>query len=402
MAANTIEVIQMIAREMLRILHNQLNFISNINHSYDKEYNDQGAEIGSQLKIRLPNQYTVGTGRVITPQGTDEDVVTIVRATQKHVAVDFTSEELTQHINDSGVRERVIRPAMATLASHVEADVFNMVKDVYHSVGAAGTTPAAMSTILDAHRKLDEFLAPKIDRCLILNPDGEATMLAHLSSLFQHAGAVGKQYLTGRMRHALGFDWYSNPLIPVLTTGTRDNTTPVINGGSQQGTSLILNGLNPTGGTIEKGALFTIADVYAVHPETKTAYEYLKQFTVSTAVTASGGDVTLSIQPAIITSGAKQTVDAVPVHGAAITFNPANASTNYPMNIAFHKEAFAFVGAKMKTYKDAHICHQETIDGLSIRLWSASDIMNDRLITRIDILYGYKCVRPELACRIWG
>lgn len=389
--ANTIQVIQMIAKEMLRILHNSSPFIGNCNRSYDKEYDVSGAQIGSQLKIRLPNKYTVGDGRVITPQNTEEETVTITRATQKHVAVSFTSEELTQHIDESGVKERVIRPAMAILASKIAADCYTRVKKVYNRVGTPGTTPASMLTILNAGRKLDEFLAPPIDRTLILNPAAQVSMVNALSGLYNAAPEVSKQYMTGRMKNCLGFDWYSDPLIPVLTTGS-DHTTVTVNGANQEGSSITL-----AGGTLAVGDSFTIADVYAVHPETKDAYDYLQQFTVL----STADNLTYTISPSIITTGAKQTVSAVPADGAVVTV-AGSASTNYPMNIAFAKDAFAFVGAKLINYPKSHFCVQESYDGLSLRLWSDSDIRNDELITRIDVLYGFECIRPEEAVVVWG
>jgi hypothetical protein len=389
--ANTIQVVQQIAKEMLRVLHNQSPFIGNCNQNYDKDYDSAGAQIGSQLKIRLPNKYTVGTSRVVTPQTTEEDTVTITRATQKNVAVEFTSEELTQHIDESGVKERVIRPAMAQLASAIAADCYTKVKKVYNRVGTPGTTPASMLTVLNAGRKLDENLASPIDRTLIVNPAAQVAMVNALSGLYNAAPAVSKQYMTGQMKNCLGFDWYSDALIPVLTTGS-DHTTVTVNGAAQAGSSLIT-----AGGVMAVGDSFTIADVYAVHPETKTAYDYLQQFTVL----STADNLTYVISPSIITSGAKQNVSAVPADTAVITV-AGTASTNYPMNIAFTKNAFAFVGAKMKTYKDAQICVQESFEGLSLRLWSASDVTNDVLITRIDALYGFECIRPEEACVVWG
>lgn len=391
MASNTIEVVKQIAKEGLRLLHNQSPFIGNCNQSYDKEWNtDEGAQVGSQLKIRLPNQYTVGTGRTITPQNTEEETVTITRATQKNVSVSFNTEELTQHIDESGVKERVLRPAMARLASEVAADCYTKVKKVYNRVGTPGVTPATQLTILNARRKMTEFLAPDIDRTLIVNPAAEVAMVNALSSLYNAAPAVSKQYMSGAMKKCLGFDWYSDPLIPVLTTGS-DHTTVTINGANQEGDTLTLAGAN-----LKAGDIFTIADVYAVHPETKTAYDFLQQFVVTADATTSVG-----ISPKIITSGAKQTVDSVPADGAVVTV-AGTASTNYPLNIAFTKDAFAFVGAKMKTYKDAQICVQDSLDGISMRIWSASDIRSDELITRIDVLYGFECIRPSEACVVWG
>ncbi|MFA6972862.1 MAG: P22 phage major capsid protein family protein, partial [Gallionella sp.] len=293
MATNTLEVITMIARESLRLLRNEMNFVANINHSYDKEWDNRGgAEIGSQLKIRIPNNYTVGSGATITTESTIDEVVVLPRATQKWVAVEFTSEELTQHIDDSGVRQRVLKPAMSNLAAAIQSDCFSMVKDVYNSVGTPGTTPAGMTWALNAGRKLDESLAPQSDRVLIMNPAAQVSMVNALSSLYNSSREVSNQYLTGRMKNALGFDWYSNPQIPVLTTGS-DHGTVTINGANQTGSTLVIAGAN-----LKYGDSFTIADVYAVHPKTKTAYDYLQEFTV-----LADGTTSISISPSIITSG---------------------------------------------------------------------------------------------------
>ena len=49
---------------------------------------------------------------------------------------------------------------------------------------------------------------------------------------------------------------------------------------------------------------------------------------------------------------------------------------------------------------DASRCVVKTYDGISLRLWQASDIRNDERLMRIDILYGFAALRPEWACRI--
>ena len=40
--------------------------------------------------------------------------------------------------------------------------------------------------------------------------------------------------------------------------------------------------------------------------------------------------------------------------------------------------------------------------GLSIRIAKDYDITNDEILTRCDILYGVKALRPELATRLSG
>ena len=68
----------------------------------------------------------------------------------------------------------------------------------------------------------------------------------------------------------------------------------------------------------------------------------------------------------------------------------------------YHKEAFQFITADLPLMDDAQKCMRREKDGLSIRVWLASDIRNDELLMRLDILYGMAALRPQWACRIIG
>ena len=66
----------------------------------------------------------------------------------------------------------------------------------------------------------------------------------------------------------------------------------------------------------------------------------------------------------------------------------------------YHQDAFAFVTADLPIMDDASRCVRMTQDGISLRVWQASDIRNDEMLMRIDILYGFATLRPAWACRI--
>ena len=152
------------------------------------------------------------------------------------------------------------------------------------------------------------------------------------------------------------------------------------------------------------GGVFTIAGVYGCHPETKAAYSTLQQFTL-----VSGGATTGSstVSPAIVLSGPRRNVvKSTGAQLAATDFNSqvmtwvGAASTSYVQNLMYHKESFQFVTADLPLMDDAAKCVRKSQDGLSMRVWQASDIRNDELLMRIDILYGFAALRPEWACRI--
>lgn len=391
--SNTILTPTAVTREALRILHQNLVFAKNVNRQYDDSFATSGGKIGDSLKIRLPNQYTVRTGKTIQAQDTSETSVTLQIATQKGVDVNFSSKELTLDIDDFS--DRILKPAMARLAAEIESDGLAEYANVYNSVGTAGTTPATALVALQAGQKLDEFLVPRDGmRKLILNPAGNAAMVDGLKGLFHSGDKLEDQYERGLMgKDVLGFDWYTSSHIKSLTTGS-DHTTVTVNDAS------IASGdtsFTTAGGTVTVGTVFTIADVLAVHPETKSAYSYAKQFVI-TAV--NGNDWTFS--PAYISTGATQNVNALPVTGAAITL-VGTASTSYPQNLAYHKDAFTLVTADLEDVsKYGAWSARQSYDGVSMRVARQYDINNDNVPCRLDILYAWKTVRPELACRIIG
>lgn len=398
--ANTILTPQIITREALRLLHNKLVFIGSINRQYDSSFAKEGAKIGSQLRIRKPVKFEVRTGANISVQDVTETSETLTVATQKGIDFQFSSAELTLSIDEFS--KRYLEPAMATLAAQIEADVMGgTILKVFNQVGTPGTTPANLAVYLDARKMLNKFLAPKDNnRHVCINSEAMAATVDSLKGLFQDANSIAQQYKEGMIGRTAGFNFWESELIPVLTTGTRSGTIQV-NGAGQTGSTLNIKGLT-AGQTIRAGEIFTIAGVYAVNPETRQPYSFLQQFVVLADATADGtGNATLSISPSIITSGAYQTVSAAPANNAGVTFAGA-ASTAYPLNIAYHKDAFAFVTADLELPQGVDFAAREVYDGISLRIVRDYSISSDTFPCRIDVLYGFACVRPELACRIIG
>ena len=394
--ANALLTPQQITREALRVLHNKLTFIGAINRQYDDSFAKAGAKIGDTLKIRLPNQYTVRTGKTLSAQDVTEQSVSLQIATQKGVDVNFSSSELTLSLDDFS--SRILEPAMAVLAASLEADAFTMYKDVYQQVGTAGTTPNTLLTYLQARARLNNSLTPMdANRTAHLSPLATATIVDALKGLFQDSSAIREQYREGSMGRTAGFDWFENPLVPTHTNG---NTVAgvTVSGAGQTGPALNIGGVANTN-TFAHGTTFTIAGVYEVHPETKAVTPRLQPFVVAADATMTGTTGQLSISPAIVTGGAQQNVSASPANGAAITITGA-ASTGYEQEMAFHRDAFAFATADLVLPKGVDFVAREVYDGVSMRIVRAYDINNDAFPCRIDVFYGYETIRPQMACRI--
>jgi len=388
--ANTLLTVDQITREALRILHQKLNFIGSINRQYDASFAQDGAKIGSTLRIRLPNEYTVSTGATLVKQDTTEQNTSLTVSTQKHVGMNFTSVDLTLSLDDFS--KRIITPAMSVLASAIEADAFSMYKDVYQQVNGMGSAQT-FANILNAGRLLTDALTPEDDdRYIRLNTRDNVDLVDSLKGLFQSSSEVSKQYTKGVMGTAAGFEFAQNTLIPRHQRGAGSGY--LVNGASQTGSSLIVD----TGtGALSKGDVFTIANVFKVHPETKQTQSELQQFVVTADY--AGGAGTISISPAIVTSGARQNVSAGPADNAAITV-AGTASTAHGLSLAYHKDAFTFATADLVMPKGVDMASRQVFDGISMRLVRQYDINDDVMPTRIDVLYGYKTLRPQLAARI--
>ena len=392
--ANTLLTPTAVTRKALQILHQKLNFVGNINRAYDDSFAKSGAKIGDSLKIRLPNQYTVRTGATLSAQDTTESSTTLQVATQKGVDLNFTSVDLTLSLDDFA--DRILDPAMAVLAANIEADALSMYKDVYNIVD---NDAAAISflNVMQGRQKLNEELAPMDNsRTALLTPTHTAKLVDALKGLFQDSSAIAKQYREGMMGRTGGFDFYENTMLGNHTTGTAAKTSGyLVNGASQTGATLTVD----TGTTsFLKGDIITIAGVNRVHPETKADTGVLQQF----VVTANSGTsaTSLAISPSIVTSGATQNVSGSPADNAAIVKVGAGASELLTNSLVFHKNAFTFATADLVMPQGVDFAAREVFDGISMRVIRQYDINNDKFPCRLDVLYGYKTIRPQLACRI--
>lgn len=382
-----------ITREAQRILHQKLNFISNINRQYDSQFAKEGAKNGQTLGIRLPNKHVVRTGATYSAETTDEQKVDMTVATQKGVDFEFSSVDLTLSIDD--FRKRHLESAMSTLASAMEADALSMTNNVWNMVGANGSA-VTFRTVMEARKVLTDELAPTSQRCVCLDTQANVDLLDATKGLFQSSDNIKQQYREGMIGRTGGFDWFENTLMPRHTSGTTAATTGyLVNGASQTGSTIVVDtGTN----TLVVGDIITFAGVTRLHPETKVSTGVLQKF----VVTANSGvsATSLAISPAIVTSGVNQNVSGSPADNAAVSKLNGGASTEIDQSLAFHKDAFAFVSADLVIPKGTDMASREVMDDLSMRFVRDYDITADKFKSRFDVLYGFKAIRPELACRI--
>jgi hypothetical protein len=398
--ANSILTIDMITRKALEILENNLVLTRNVNRQYDDSFAVEGAKIGSTLRIRLPDRALVTDGAALQVQDDNEQFTTLTVASQKHIGVNFTSAELTMQLDDFA--ERVLKPRISQLASSIDADVANAYKTIGNSVGTPGTTPSTSLVLLQAQQKLNENAAVMNPRYATVNPAANAGLVEGMKGLFNPTDTISKQFKNGMMgMGVLGFDEVNmSQSIKQHTTGTRAATGATTGAAvtSEGATTLTLT--VGSGETIAVGDVFTIADCYAVNPQTRESTGSLFQF-VALASSTSTTTATVTVAPIYSANHALATVNALPANSKAVVFVGA-ASSQYPQNLVYHKDAITFATADLLLPQGVDMAARAVHNGISLRVVRQYDINNDRMPCRIDVLYGYSTIRPQMACRLWG
>jgi hypothetical protein len=389
----------MITRKALEILENNLVLTRTVNRQYDDSFSVEGAKIGSTLRIRLPDRALVTDGAALQVQDDNEQYTTLTVSSQKHIGVNFTTAELTMQLDDFA--ERVLKPRISQLASSIDADVANSFKYIGNSVGTPGTTPATSLVLLQAQQKLNENAAVMSPRYATVNPAANASLIEGMKGLFNPVSAISKQFKNGIFGEGiLGYEELNmSQSIKSFTTGSRTGTLTVNASVTTEGaTAIVITGLGST--IVKAGDVFTVQDCYAVNPQTRESTGSLFQFVALADVTAS---TTASVTVAAMYSASQAlaTVDALPVSGKTVTFL-GSPSTQYAQNLIYHKDAIAFATADLLLPQGVDMASRQVHNGISLRVVRQYDINNDRLPCRIDVLYGYSVIRPQMAVRMWG
>jgi hypothetical protein len=395
--ANTLEVIDYITKETLRIGHEKSTFLGTIDRQYDAEFGKKGMKAGDTIRIRKPEQGTIRTGRVANVQDSEETHTTLTVSTQKGFELAFNSAEAALSLDD--YIKRKIEPRMGALISNIEAEVLQgATKQVYQVAGTAGTPVASLAAFGAARAKLNQSLAPKDGRCIQLDSVTMGGLVDALKGDNRPDADTTKAFREGFYTRTAMADFYENERIWSMANSA--GTTPVNANDTIADAATTLT-VQTTTTAWAIGQVFTVAGIYDVHPETKAAYPHLKQFTIRATSTAT----VLQISPTIYITGAKKNVatstgaDISGAQSGAVTLVGA-ASTNYVQNLMYHPEFCTFATADLPLRGGADRCVMQNHEGLALRVWEDSDIINDEQILRVDILYGWSVLKPEWACRV--
>jgi hypothetical protein len=301
---------------------------------------------------------------------------------------------------------------MIKLANYIDLLVTTeLTNAAYNWVGTPGTVITSPAAFFRAPNRLDNLAVPVDSR----------VGLTHPNDYWGVAGALTGTYIDGVNATALkkaklplmgNVDMYMSQNVITHTNGnwgtsTMSITTTLSVSYTTAKDTVYLSmstQIKNTAATavVNAGDVFTITGVNSVNPITKNDTGFLQQFVVVSTVTASAaGLASVTIAPAIITSGPYQTVTAAPADSATITWQGSSA-TAYTNSLCYHKDAATLAMPALQKPQGAAWCESRGYEGFNLRLVQGYDMVNDLQSWRFDCLVGVLAHQPNLITRVSG
>jgi hypothetical protein len=401
--SNTLVTCNIISKEVLAILKNTNKFMKGANRDWQEEFagsQARGYSPGATINIKKPPRYNYRAGAVAVPQATVETTVPLT-VSQGGADLSFNTVEKTLFLQQV---EKKIEAAAASVINEIDRQGLQLAHDsVFNLTNAAGAIPAtqlaATQIFTNAGRRLNEMAAPDDNnRYFVLNPAMNGASVAGLAGLFNPGQSISSQYKSGSMVDALGFQISMDQNSVGHTNGAATATN--INAANITGSAITV--IAVAGGTLTKGTTITLPGVFAVNPQSRQSTGVLMDFVVT--ADALVGATTINVSPAIVTSGQFQNVTGSPTNGQPYVIGGA-ASTAYGASYAFHESAFTLAMVPMWTppgNKGVIDVSQLSEDGFTVKTTTFYDGVNDRPITRLDVLFGWAATYPELAVKVYN
>lgn len=401
-----------IAKEALRLLKNNLVMAKNVYRNYEKTF----GKVGDTIRLKLPYRVKSASGRVLVKQPMVDQTIPFKIDKQEHVGLEFTVQDKTLDITQFS--ERYLKSAMVQIANKIDRSLTLTLKNAYHSSGTPGVRPGKFIDFANAAAKQTTLAVPDDGmRKAVLDPFTCASLSDEVTKLFKES-MVADAYKTGYRGKVSNYETYETQNMPKHTVGDHGGT-PLVAGVITNGTTVTTNGWTVSKtGLLLQGDVIQFAGVYSVNPQNYETTGILMDFVVQADVDSdAGGLATIEVFPSMndgtasttnadgdtISLKAYQNITALPADAAAITVMGA-ANTTYEQNYLFHRDAIALAMIDLELPQSAtvksRVSDPET--GLSLLMTAAYDINEQTEVTRIDAVWGAQLIYGDLAMRMWG
>ena len=398
-------------QECLASLINEMVFSKHVSRKYESKFAISGGKIGDTFNVRRPARFTVTPTVALAVQDYTETSVPLVINNQKHIDTQFSSFDLTLKVDE--FQDRVIKPKMIQLAQQIDMDgLITAANTVGASSGTPGTLPTAVTSLFALGQKLDEAAAPRDgDRFLVLDPATNATLVGLMTGFFNDPRVISSQFRDAVFvdgTNTIGFKIGMSQNAQQHLNGPLGGA-PTVSGaqglatGWANTTSLLTAGWTAAAASrLKAGDLISIGTagtaVNSVNPVTRQTTGALQTFVVTQDFSSdASGNGSVVISPAIIYAGPFQNVSQQAAAGATITVI-GTAATSYRRNLAWHKSAFTLGCIDLEDVSSLGAWGaRKSYENFSLRVARQYLIATDTVPCRVDTLYGWAAVYPELA-----
>lgn len=406
--ANAILNTSLVLNEGISILENELVAGAMVHADYSDEFQN----VGSTVNIRRPAQYTVQRDNLdITSGIQDIEQATIPVTLDKTatIAIKLTAKERT--LSFDRFSEDILKPAMVQMKDEIEQHIASLYPKFYHFLGTPGTVPSTFLALGGVGSVMTDQAVPLSGRMALHGTDASLALADGLKGVFVQdmAKTALAEAKIGKYANFENYTWVHAPTHTVGPLGG----TPLVNGGAQAVTyaaskqtwsqTFITDGWTASAAArVKAGDVFTVPNVFAVNPVSKQSTGRLQTFTILNDGSSDGsGNLTLTISPPMITSGAFQTVTAAPADNAALTIKTGTAGTGYKQSLLFNKNAITLVTRALDIPQGQGL-RTTTKTGNRVTV-SCTEFMDGKTLEqtmRFDMLYQATVIDPRLGARL--
>lgn len=365
------------AQEALIQLENQLGMASRVHRGYEDERTAFGK--GDTISIRKPSTFTVNDAPA-TAEDLAPESLSVTLDQWKEVKFKLSDKEMAY--TQQRIIEEHISPAMYAVSDHVDSALCGLYDQVGNGVAYGGIS--ALTDIGAVRKGMRDNKVPFDGRLHLMVDSTVENDFITDSAFAQHSGAgnAGVDTQTsGTLGRKLGYEIFANQNVKAHTGGTATDLDLAVNGAHAKGvTSLAVD-------TGTGSQTFKAGDTFSITGDSQ-------KYSITADVALASGAGTLSISPAL----------QVAVTGGEVVTADATADFS-GVNLAFHRNAFALalaplpdtlpnsLGAQVATVSDPRT-------GLAIRSRMYYVGNSSEVHVAFDVLYGIKCLDPNLAYRL--
>jgi len=367
-----------VAKESVLALENNLVMANCVHRAYSPEFQSGR---GCTVVIRKPASFTATAFTSTVGYSTiTEGSVAVVLDKLWDVSFQVGAKEAALDIVDFS--EQLIQPAMRAIAQAVDSDILSRSATACAGHFPVTSTPV-VSDISGIEAVLDVLKAPPTDRRLVLNPVTKSAYMA--LDAFLHAskrGDGGQALRAGEIGQVLGFQTYMDQNVPSQTRRFLDANAAVAGTGNLTGALAAAD----TACTVTGATAAAVSTAPIGTPFKFTGYDEWFYMTAPCTAGTSGIATVTQFSPAV-----KATI----ADTAVVTFQMTGRD-----NLAFHKNAIAFVTAPLEPPMGGARGAVVSRNGLSCRVVFGYDQQYKFNNVSIDMLCGVKMLDKDLCARL--